>query len=410
MTQLYEKPLQALSGDVIPPSDEQFVDGGVAFAVYNLPEESAQSIMYTGKIAVHNTDGFNRLVGGSLDELQEGEAVIFGKKDYGVLGHDLCMVRREGDSFRFQSSREGVQSLGLGQLPETATDSPLTAGVKDIDSLFRFAGLGALDSGYVVDMVARTDELGHTYRDLGFSAHGGRIPLPRSLIDRLDRTSNATGRWLPEVRFIDANEIHEDQYVDAWADGMFPASSRLSWYGHDIMSDHFRALVVHGQEAMGLGQLYAQAVKGSESITARVYPDSYEVNKGDKAKKAEVTLSGEEKMKHAALCLDQFTSELDGLTSDLDNEPAPEDSIYPPEHMDFTAEMVAVIMESPEQRAQLLQHLDARGSKAVVDGKFDYKVYLTELLEMSRQRWGIEPRPYQASEPVTVSNNDPLIF
>lgn len=378
----------------IPPL-EHVQEDGVDFDVFELDDPN--NLGGKERVSVHNTQAFNDLVAHGLDTLPEDRLVIFmsGRQN------KVHAIYRHGDQFTYRQSFEGVEGLDLASPPEDSNEVDLDVGLSEI--LPELESLGGITFGFdsTAPMVARKDLLGQTFRDMGFSPSEGVYPTPSGLNSRLQQIAASSGKYMPHVRFFEEGTIDGEQYVASFAQGEYPASSKLSWYGHDIASDHFRAVVVHGEEAMLVTQLYAQAVLESEEITGRIYPDEYEINKGAQAQKVEVALSGDEKIKHAALCIDQFTNELDGLTRFLDTEPAPGVSIAPPKHMDFAAEMVSVILSSPEHRVQLIEYLESHNSEALTGDSLNYDVYLQELLELARSRWGIKAEPY--SEPVQTT-------
>lgn len=395
--------IEEYPGSASVPPLEQVQEGGVDFDVFEL--ENPNSPGNTERVSVHNTQAFNDLVGRGLDAVPDENLVIFKSG----RSNKIHAIYRHGDQFTYRQSSDDIEGLGITSPPVNSNEENLNVDFSQI--LPELDSLGGITFGFdsTAPMVSRGDSLGQAFRDMGFSPTEGVYPTPSGLNDRLQQIATSSGKAMPHIRFFEEGVIPGEQYVSSFAQGEYPASSKLSWYGHDIASDHFRAVVVHGEEAMLVAQLYAQAVLGSEEIMGRIYPDEYEINKGAQAQKVEVTMSGDEKIKHAALCIDQFTSELDGLTRFLDSEPAPGVSIAPPEHMDFAAEMVSVILSSPEHRVQLIEYLESRGSEALTADSLNYDVYLQELLELARSRWGIKAEPY--SEPVqTAPKNEGSLY
>ena len=358
-------------------------EGGMAFDVYELEDPSNPGNIQ--RLDVYNPRAFDGLINNGLDELPNDEFVIFRDEAY----PGVHAFYRKGDQFIYRRSNGGVVGLNLQRQPTTPTTDGLTVGYTETKALFYDNGLNSLNFNSADTLAQREDMLGQVFRGIGFDPSEGAFPTPGGLKERLHNVQESTGQEMPRVRFFKEESIPAEPYLAAFADGEYPASSSLSWYGHDIASDHFRSLVVNGPEIISIAQLYAQAVLSSEQITGRVYPSPYEINKGDQAQKIEVLLNGQEKLDHAALCIDQFTSELDRVTTFIDGDVRPDVPLAPPEHMDFVGEMVKVIMSSPEHKTQLIELLRGRDSKALQEDSIDYAVYLTELLELARSRWNI---------------------
>ncbi len=396
--------------EMLRPEQKALMFQGNLLDVYQIPlPEGGEQRKFFDKVAVDNPEGFSRLVSGGLDALEDGETVTFAGVSQFDNPSEVRTVTRKGENFSvhlFQAYGEVGDVVPKEPGKQDDKPAPSLSG-EQVNEFF--GGLNANPSyiNYMKDLAEFSGQIGDVVKALGYSDNNDTYPLPSTLKSNLDRMRSEGGADIPPIRLIEVGAIPTDSYNQAWEDGEFPVSNELGWFGHDSSRDHMRALIVFGGEAMGIAQLYAQAAKASETIITREYPDQYEINKGDQAQKIEITVSGEDKVDKTAQCLDQFTAELDGLMYSIHEDPNSEEFTMLPEHMDHIGEMVQVIMGSPEHKQQLLKHLEDVGSKAMVDDKFSYGVFLREILGRTQKRWGITPKPSVSDEP---DRNDNDIF
>lgn len=385
------------------PSGEILLAGSNQLEIFEIPEREERNLRTPyEKVAVDNADGFSRLVSGGLDALEDGETVTFASMSDHNRVSAFRTVFRTGDSFggTVDGSFEAISEAKVVAPDPSASiyKPPLAASAKEIHEFFDGVNTNPGYLNYTGELIKRGDNLGDAAKAMGYSETGDTYPLPSVLQNNIKRMREEGGVMLPNIRIFEAGAVPGEDYVGSWADGEFPVSGELGWFSHDAAQDHMRALMVFGDDAMGFGQLYAQAVQESESIVGLRFPDQYEINKAV-PQKIEFTVSGPKKFEHAAYCLDQFTSELDSLVHSLDNEPFSDDVSTGPQHMDYLGEMARVIMDSPKHREQFLGFLEATGSKALESGQFSYDTFAREALARAQANWAITPRKAVAAQP-----------
>lgn len=390
--QLDTEPTVRATGDII-------LAEGLELSVFEIsPPEIITKMRRNNEVAVDNVEGFDRLVAQGIDGLKDGETINFaGFAGKGILPSEIRTVSRTGDSFSIISS-DAYSAEQPYQLVKSETSphdqASIKASSRQVNKFFDGLETNPVYLNYMGDLIERGDELGEVAKALGYTLDGSSYPVPSALRNNILRIRKEGGVAIPKIQIFETGSIPGEDYVGSWAKGEFPVSGELGWYGHDAAQDHMQGLFVFGQEAMDFAQLYAQSVQSSDTMTGLKYPNQYEINKPE-PQKIEINLSGQEKIDHGAYCLDQFTSELASMVSNLDIEPLDEGVLIVPQHLDYLGEMARVILDSPEHRDQFMGILESNGSKALENGEFSYDVFAREMLARAQKQWGITPKPIQ---------------
>jgi len=379
-----------------------------ALAVYQItPGDPENPNKPPEHVAVSDAELYGRVVREGVEGLRDSESLIFSEvNEWGELS-GVRTIARDGDNFTIDSAGAEMRQV-TAKKDESYTADPLTVELDEIQNFREGLSRNSEVGSYMADLVARDyedrpDKLGAVAKELGFSSSKNRFPLPSTVRQNALRLQKQK-ILVPAVRIFEQGEIGSDSYVEAWAHNEFPASIELGWVIHDFTQEHYAGVLPFCEDGMDFAALYAQAAIELDSMPCREYPDAYEINKPD-PRKIIVTHKGQEKMDHAAATLDSFSSELQRLGKRIDNEAS---SLEPlPDHLDVFDEMVAVIMQSPEHRANLLKNLDNMKSQALRGEVFSHEVFSRELVIRAQERWEIVP---QAPQPVATYFPDDLPF
>lgn len=393
MLDTLEKEPQVAQTEVFESANQQMSVAGIDLLLYKTPEDARYSM-----VGISNPGGFVRLMEGGLSALEDGESVHIATAnehdEAGMISNELYTITRMGDNFVMGTVYDS------GEHPHLHTEDTANLEIKEGDK--KISGF-FLQEAFIkighrgMELVDRQDYLGETVRALGFVSEDrdAAIPMPQTLRANIARLREA-GLQMPNIRFFTDAAIKGQDYVETWAAGEFPASEQPSYFAHDLLSEHFKPLVVYREDAMTVASLYAQAVLEAEEITFTVPATEYEINKARPELKS-VTLSDQAKIDQAAINLDLLTSE---LANPLDNfdltaeheslEPAFTE--HPPHHWRYMPQMVRTILDSPKRKS-FTDHLEAIGSQALDPStdEFSYETYLREIFGRAQDFWGIEP-------------------
>lgn len=403
--------------DGLRPLPESVVVLDEKIPVYAVPPNTELRQFSDIEIAVNDPHTFKALIEGGLDALPEDGYLRFIRLNHRSFGSPIRVkhLQRNGDTISFS---EFTQSLLIRGNAEPEGDEVAVDRTKAQEFM---SGLDLFFQDYIPNnpalRAARKDRLGEAFRRLGFTSANSRehmdIPTPARIMEGTEALW-AQGILVPKNVFVPTGKIDGNIYTAAFADGAFPASAQLGWFRHDIMTDHYEPLVAFREWAMTPATLYARAIHEQESVTGRVFPDQYEINK-ESPQKVEVELEGQDKIGHASLTLDIFTSRLDNILNGIDMDPeAPEQArLFEEIYMDVVTEMVNVILNSG-QRQELVDFLESKGSKALdpETDSFSHEIYMKELLKDAQQFWGIIPEKREVVvEDSNVSRaDDHLVF
>lgn len=357
--------------------------------VYQLPDTPGRRLNALDMIGTDNSDGLGRVFSDGLDALQDGETIRIAGLSKHSDHSKVTTFTRVGDMFTVDQAEVPVR---MDVAVEPVGNRPTIQGHGNAKKFFsqEFAipsskpGLGLVEKG---------GKLGQLVASLGFTAN--EVPLPHTLEENINR-ERAGGAALPNVKLTTEAAIEDRTFNAMWANDEYGISEQPSYYIHDVLGNHFRSLLVFRHNARIIPSLYAKAVDEATTIVGRLPATDYEVNK-DRVELMDVALSGAEKEAHAALCLDNFTPELDALVKVIDEEPTSSRaqaafSEFPAHRWRYTPQMVNTILSS-SYRQEFIDYLTEQNSQAFDEASntFSYETFMREVFEEAQSYWEITP-------------------
>jgi hypothetical protein len=402
----------------------QLQGASVQLAVYEIPDANPESYAPPDRIATDRPDVYSALVREGIKGVKDGESVTFAQLGAQDVPQNLITITRSGDYFEIRKNPDvEPEQVSIAQA-ETDEPAPLTVGEAELRDFWKgYENNGSAPGDYMGKMSARQDRLGEASRRLGFPSiedtgkpaptreTAQTLPLPGTVKANAEQLREQ-GVPVPDISLSGQGEIDAEPFVDVWDEEGFPTSEQLWWALHDLTQEHYAGLMpfidrdMKFNVAMRFAKLYAGAVKSLGPIPARIYPDQYAIN-APVPQKVVVSYEGDQKIGHATDVLDSFSSELQGLGSQIDMDPESDKLTFPPIYNDYLDEMVSVITLSDPHREGLEELLRIIESDAFQDGTFSYETFSRDLLAEAQRAWKIEPKPEpeRAPEP-EYSPND----
>ncbi len=389
--------------DILAPTGLSLNIDGFEMRIFDVPVPEQYEQRRPEAIATSNPSGFERILDKGISGLEDGEVVSYSpmsKVGDKYSPKHRCTLTRTGDAFQMDYD-DKVD-------PDTAVyENDPKEKVGDIKSEGLLKKVVGLQSQEIliataergIKLADRPDRLGEVAQRIGFVSDdvSAEIPLPSAIVSNIEQLKSE-GINVPNVKFFTEGSIDGEDYVQVWAEGEFPASEHPGYFAHDLLSEHYRPLVVFREGVMGIATLYARAVQELPEISAELPKDNYQIN-AERPIMVGVAMSDREKIDHAALCLDQFTTELSWMSDKIDISESDEgmDRFFtetPNNGWRYMPQMVRTILSS-SHRQELLDYFDSVGSEAFnpETDEFSFEIYTRELFKRTQEFWGIHPEP-----------------